>query len=178
MPAGVGEWGELLATKGGSIAWLGRPGLIHAGVQLLAVLAGGLLLLSALVALARRRSVLRAEHRCGAEDVLYRDPAAVYIGRESRGDRQLRGSGVFVLTRREVFFTMWLPRRELAIPLERIRGVDTPCRFLGRSIGRRLLRIRFRDSSGEPDAAAWSVRGLEDCCGALRPLLQGQGEGR
>jgi len=157
-----------VAASGSSISWFAQPGLIYAGLMLLAVLVGGLLAFSVIMRRARKRSLRAADSRCAGEDVIYRDPAAVYIGRESRGDRQLRGNGVFVLTREKVFFTLWLPRREVAIPLERIRGVDTPRQFLGRSVGRRLLRIRYVDAEGHPDTAAWFVRGLEDCCRFLR----------
>ncbi|HYW91152.1 MAG TPA: hypothetical protein VFA95_01590 [Gammaproteobacteria bacterium] len=157
-----------MGAGGSSIGWFVQPGLIYAGLMLLAVLVGGLLAFSLVMRRARRRSLRAADSRCAGEEVVYRDPAAVYIGCESRGDRQLRGNGVFVLTREKVFFTLWLPRREVAIPLERIRGIDTPRQFLGRSVGRRLLQIRYVDAEGQADAAAWFVRGLEDCCGFLR----------
>jgi hypothetical protein len=88
------------------------------------------------------------------------DESANSFGLESRGVAQIRGNGCLALTADEVIFVMWLPRRELRIPRERISLVERAGSHLGKTVGRPLLRVRFADEIGRDDSVAWLVRDL------------------
>lgn len=94
------------------------------------------------------------------ERIVLRDGSANLFGVRSRGMGQVRGNGVLSLTDRRLHFLMWLPRRELSIPIRAISAVDTPQSFLGKTMFRPLLQIDFENEAGELDAAAWLVRDL------------------
>jgi hypothetical protein len=88
------------------------------------------------------------------------DDSANSFGVESRGAAQIRGNGCLGLTADEVLFVMWLPRRELRIPRERISVVERARSHLGKTVGRPLLRVRFADEVGRDDSVAWLVGDL------------------
>jgi hypothetical protein len=90
------------------------------------------------------------------------------LGLESRGPAQVRGTGRLVLTGDELRFRMWAPDRETRIPLAAVSDVGTEKSWLGKWVGRRLLRVRWRDANGTEDAMAWEVRDLEGWLAALR----------
>ena len=89
------------------------------------------------------------------------------LGLESRGKGQVRGNGWLVLTEDELRFRQWVPNRETRIPRDAITEVDTPRSWLGKSVGRKLLVVRWRTPEGGEDAMAWNVRDLEAWLGAL-----------
>lgn len=83
------------------------------------------------------------------------------FGIQSRGMKQVRGNGILLLTASQIYFRMLLPRRELLVPLSSITSVETPKSFLGKTKGRKLLKIDFRNNVGSIDSAAWLVPDLE-----------------
>ena len=88
------------------------------------------------------------------------DESANCFGVESAGVWQVRGNGCLAATDDEILFIMWLPRRELRISREWITAVERTRSHLGKTIGRELLRVRFTNRSGDPDAVAWHVKDL------------------
>lgn len=85
------------------------------------------------------------------------DTAANFFGLGSRGARQLRGSGVLVLTPGELWFGAHVMRKELCIPMSDIREVGLVGAHLRKKIlGRPLLHLRFAGEGGE-DTVAWLV---------------------
>jgi len=96
---------------------------------------------------------------------------ANFFGQESRGKSQVRGNGTLVLTETELYFEQLLPRREFHIPISRMQAVDTPRSHLGKSVGRRLLRVVFRNDSGDLDSIAWYVRDVDNLVRALESAL-------
>lgn len=97
-------------------------------------------------------------------------PNAVFFGQESKGLGQVRGNGTLAITEREVYFRKWLPATEYTIPLSSIQAVETPTSFLGKSYGRPLLKLVYRDENGQPDSIAWYVPQLEAVTKALRGI--------
>ena len=85
-----------------------------------------------------------------------------FFGQKSRGLRQIRGNGTLILTRSELYFEMWKPKRTLTIPVKNITKIETPKRFLSKSIFRPLLKVTFNGENGQEDSAAWYVRELEE----------------
>jgi len=96
--------------------------------------------------------------RFEGKNVLLLSEGANFFGQESLRYKQIRGNGVLVLTSEELFFGMWLPKREYLIPLENIHSFDTPKSFLGKSRFQPLLKVTFTNDKGQTDSCAWLVR--------------------
>lgn len=95
----------------------------------------------------------------GGDDVLLLDDRANCFGVESRGATQLRGNGCLALTADEIVFVMWVPRREVRMARHSITSIEAVKRWLGKTVGRPLLCIRYVGAEG-PDAVAFLVRDL------------------
>ena len=117
---------------------------------------------------ARRARRLRAEMDAEVGDA-ERKENAQGLGLESRGKGQVRGNGWLVLTADELRFRQWVPDRETRIPRAAITAVETPRSWLGKSVGRKLLVVRWQTSEGGEDAMAWNVRDLDGWLAALGP---------
>jgi len=86
---------------------------------------------------------------------------ANFFGQESRGVTQMRGNGTLVLTDSELYFELLLPRREFHIPLASIQAIETATSHLGKTIGRPLLKVVFRNEAGQTDSIVWYVSDVE-----------------
>ena len=95
-------------------------------------------------------------------------PMANLFGIQSRGMKQIRGNGILLLTASQIYFRMLLPRRELLVPLSSITAVETPKSFLGKTKGRKLLKVDFRNDTGGTDSAAWLVPDPDKWVEAIR----------
>lgn len=95
------------------------------------------------------------------------DDAANFFGLTSVGAIQARGNGCLVLTDDELAFAQWMPQRMIHVRLADILSVEETRSHLGKSVGRKLLLVRWRSESGE-DSAAWFVRDLEGWLASLR----------
>jgi hypothetical protein len=89
------------------------------------------------------------------------DRAASFFGQESRGVRQLRGNGTLILTDSDLIFEMWVPNKQLRIPLRSIQTIENPKSFLGKSRFTPLLKVVYVNEEGTTDAMAWQVRDLD-----------------
>lgn len=130
--------------------------IVAAGIGLLIVLV--LVLINRFVSSTGRAAVEEADRLLEGERIVLREAGAPLFGIRSLGPAQIRGNGVLTLTDRRLHFLMWLPRRELSIPRERIVNVEIPKSFMGKSIFRDLLQVNFINEDGEADAAAWAAR--------------------
>lgn len=108
----------------------------------------------------RRRAAAEVRTTLGAERIVAIDERANSFGLESAGTAQIRGNGCLAATADELLFVMWVPRRRLRIPRERITAVERATSHLGKTIGHPLLRVRFTDERAAPDAVAWFVNDL------------------
>lgn len=88
------------------------------------------------------------------------DESALSLGLESLGKLQARGNGCLALTGELVLFRQWLPRRDFRIPRDAIVAIEEPRAHLGKTYGRKLLRIRFTNEAGAPDSIALLVSDL------------------
>jgi len=129
--------------------------IVAASIGLLIVLI--MLLISRFVSSTGKAAVEEADRLLGDEHIILREAGAPLFGIRSLGAGQIRGNGVLTLTKQRLHFLMWLPRRELSIPRERIITVETPKSFMGRSVFRDLLQVNYMNEDGEPDAAAWAA---------------------
>ena len=104
----------------------------------------------------RARGRRQIDKRYPSSDVLLAETLAQSYGEQSRGVTQARGNGALALTKGELFFGMYLPERELSIPIASIRDVSIVRSHLGKTSGAKLLHVRFVKDGGE-DAVAWRV---------------------
>jgi hypothetical protein len=135
-------------------------------VSILAFVA--LLLFLIMLPVARRARRLKGEMEAELGDTAQRSENAQGLGLESRGKGQVRGNGWLVLTDDELRFRQWVPNRETRIPRSAITAVETDRWWLGKSVGRKLLVVRWRTPEGGEDAMAWNVRDLEGWLAALQ----------
>ena len=132
---------------------------------------GSLLLAAGLVFMLRKllqtaRAEVYAEY---PEHVrILTSPMANLFGVQSGGMKQIRGNGILLLTASQIYFRMLLPRRELLVPLRSVTSVETPKSFLGKTKGRKLLKVDFRNDTGGTDSVAWLVSDLEKWVETIR----------
>ena len=115
-----------------------------------------------LIPVSRRAKRLRAELESELGSAIERIENARGLGLESRGAGQTRGNGWLVLTPGELRFRQWLPDRETRIPRSDVSAVETPKSWLGKSVGTKLLCVRWPG-----DAMAFEVRDLDAWLAAL-----------
>lgn len=138
----------------------------------------GLVLLWIIVfAVAKKFQAKRAKEvldKSKGKDVLGVSSSANFFGQESLGVTQLRGNGVLVLTNEELYFEMWLPKREFHIPISSIVDIETPKSHLGKTKFRPLLKVVFKNEKGEIDSVAWLLRNVPHWKEGLKKLSQGR----
>jgi len=126
-----------------------------------------LLLALALIPVARRARQVKAGIEEEVGDTATRKANARGLGLESRGKGQVRGNGWLVLSPGELRFAQWVPQRETRIPLDAMTVVETRRVWLGKTVGSKLLCVRWRTPEGGEDAMAWEVRDLDGWLAAL-----------
>ena len=111
--------------------------------------------------------MLKKTLRKQAEEVLNRfqdrkiyaySSGANCFGLESLGQKQFRGNGILVLTEKELFFEMLLPKKEFNIPIRNIVKIETPKSHLHKTKFKPLLKVIFKNDKGELDSVAWLIK--------------------
>ena len=108
----------------------------------------------------------RAKKRYAGAVPLREDDANSF-GVESAGPWQVRGNGSLALTDDELLFAQWVPSRLLRIPRESILEVTTARAHLGKTTGRKLLKVTWTNEVGERDSIALWVKDLDGWLVAL-----------
>lgn len=134
-------------------------GVVALVLGILAVVA----LVLAVVMVLSSRKAARMEHEIRQElgDEVRRVETVRGLGLRSAGRGQVRGTGMLVLTADELRFRQWVPNRETRIPLAAVTDVGRERWWLGKSVGRQLLRVTWLGDGGAEDAMAWQVRDLD-----------------
>lgn len=117
----------------------------------------------------RARGRAEIDKRFPPANVLLAETMAQSYGQQSRGAAQARGNGALALTQSEIFFLLYVPERELRIPLANITAVTHPRGHLGKTGGVKLLHLAFTTPEGE-DAIAWRVPDPEAWAAKLATL--------
>ena len=86
--------------------------------------------------------------------------SANFFGQESLGYKQFRGNGVLVLTEKELYFELCMPKKEIHILNSDIIDVESPKTHLGKTKFMPLLKIIFKNKKGQDDSVAWVVDNL------------------
>ena len=120
-----------------------------------------------MIPVARRARRVKAEMESEAGDAELSENAQG-LGLQSRGKGQVRGNGWLVLTADELRFRQLVPDRETRVPRAAITAVESERWWLGKSVGRKLLIVRWRTPEGGDDAMAWNVRDLDAWLSALQ----------
>jgi len=94
------------------------------------------------------------------KDIIISLNSANFFGQQSLKSLQIRGNGVLILTPEELYFEMWHPQKVLEIPISSIVKVENTRSFLHKTVFSKLLKVIFRNETGEEDAAAWWVNSL------------------
>ncbi len=97
---------------------------------------------------------------------------ANFFGQESLGHTQVRGNGVLVVTEDEIYFEMWVPKREFRILVSSIQSIETPRSHLGKTKGHPLLKVIFQNEKGERDSMAWLVKDVYSCKERLEKIIK------
>ena len=83
------------------------------------------------------------------------DSSVNCFGLESLGPMQLRGNGLLALASDELVFLMFVPRRVVSMPLDRIVVVDECDSWLGKTVFQPLLRVAWQEGAGQERVAFW-----------------------
>jgi hypothetical protein len=126
-------------------------------VLILAIVLGTLRIV---VGRVRKSSAEKIATRFGSEEVVRSDPMANFFGLESKGTTQIRGNGALVLTPTVLWFSRVGSSEPLEIPVTAIREVDLVSSHLGKTVGRKLLHVRFETPQGS-DGVAWWTKDVE-----------------
>ena len=113
-------------------------------------------------------SLKRIESRFPEPSVILRtEPTANFFGLQSRSRSQVRGNGVLVLSAEELWFSRFVPRLDITIPLNQIQEVCLVNSHLGKlAFGSQLLYVEFQTPEGI-DAVAWLVAKPEEWQSAI-----------
>ena len=106
----------------------------------------------------RRKSILENMKN---EKIILGPVPANNFGQESKGKRQVRGLGLLFLTDKELYFGMYVPKKDFHILIDHIQGISTPKWHLGKTRSKPLLKLTFTNNEGELDSLAWQVKDLD-----------------
>jgi len=99
--------------------------------------------------------------RYSGQNIILKEESANFFGKESLKSKQVRGNGILILTENEIYFSMFMPRKEIIVSIDSIHSIDTPISFLGKTKFKPLLKINFEARQEVQDSAAWLVRDVE-----------------
>ncbi len=103
---------------------------------------------------------------------MLREDDANTFGVESLTKWQVRGNGTLALTAEELLFAQWVPNRLLRIPRAAITEVTTTRSWLGKTIFRQLLLVRWTADAGADAIALW-VKDLDGWIAVLSAPREG-----
>lgn len=92
-----------------------------------------------------------------AEEIVLSDDLANCFGKKSRGALQMRGNGGLVLTEELLHFIPLAGTPRVKVALEDVTEVKLVGSFLGKTVGRKLLAVSWKDGEGD-DTAAFVVK--------------------
>ncbi len=105
------------------------------------------------------------------KEIIMRSSFANFFGQESKGVKQVRGNGLIVLTKDELYFEMYAPKRQFNVPLKSISKIETVKWHLKKTKSRPLLKVIYKNELGENDSLAWLVRDLDSWLNVLNQTI-------
>ena len=104
--------------------------------------------------------------------IIHSDSFVNYFGRESQGMKQIRGNGILILTEKELYFELYLPKKIITIPINQISKIETPRSHLGKSKLKKLLKIIYTNQNQEKDSIAWLVKQLPSWIQNIQNIIE------
>jgi len=104
--------------------------------------------------------------------IIFGPSSANSFGQESLGLGQVRGNGLLILTEEELFFGMYLPRKDFLIPTNLITKIDIVKSHLKKAKSRNLLKVHFTNINGNQDSIAWLVIDLDSWINTLKSICR------
>lgn len=96
----------------------------------------------------------RIAARYQPDEIVMKDLTANSFGLESAGVWQARGNGGLILTEKALHFFMFLPSKEVRVPLDAITELTLTKKHLGKATIYNLLKVHF-SVDGKMDSIAW-----------------------
>ncbi|MBD3229097.1 MAG: hypothetical protein GF329_12990 [Candidatus Lokiarchaeota archaeon] len=118
------------------------------------------------------KKIRRILEKFNEGDIILVSKWANFFGQKSKGSKQVRGNGVLVLTKEELFFQMFLPKRILKVSINDIIDVKKESHHLRKTKYIDLLKVEFIIENGEEDSVAWWVKKLEDWITKIDVLIK------
>lgn len=106
----------------------------------------------------------------GTAEILMTDLKANSFGLKSVGVWQVRGNGGLVLTAECLHFFMFLPKRDLRVPLDAITEITFTKSHLGKATMFDLLKVRF-SVEDRSDSIAWYLTDPKEWKNRIEELM-------
>ena len=127
-------------------------------ILIFSLLAGFVLWLAIMnLAFKRVRAVAK---KFQGQAILERDPKANFFGLQSGAIFQFKGKGLLLLTKTELYFESWFPRKVVQIPVSAIVMVEIS--NLEKTKSQPGLKVVFFNKNGKIDSALWQVTNLSN----------------
>ena len=97
---------------------------------------------------------------------------ANFSGLTSDPGVRLRGNGILVITRDELYFTQWVTNREFHVPTRALQSVELVSNFMGRWTFTPILKVNFTSEGGQAAAIGWQVRDAEGVKQQIETLIK------
>lgn len=136
-----------------SAGWIA---LLVFGILVLVVLL--LAIFSTLLKNAQRKHSEEVLNLLGRENIVSIASNANLFGQKSKGLSQIRGNGIWVLTKNRIFFRLMAPKRTIEIPYSTINKTEIVRSFMKKMVaGAKVLVVYYIDETGNEDACGWYV---------------------
>ena len=121
--------------------------------------AAGVILLFSIIRLSlyltKRKLAVRIREKFHESDIVLMSLNANFFGRKSQGVSPVRVNGALVLTAKELWFSLAVPRKNISIPLKDIQYVRTEKSFLYKTVLHPLLVVRYKTKEFYDEAGWW-----------------------
>ena len=107
------------------------------------------------------------QKRFAGKKIKIMDKSALYVAKQSDGHSHFQGNGYLVLTEDELYFERRVVKKLIIIPIGSIVKAERTKRLAGKSVLKMMLKVVFLTQTGEQDAIAWKVKGLEKWIGTF-----------
>ncbi|MCY3410753.1 MAG: hypothetical protein INQ03_03860 [Candidatus Heimdallarchaeota archaeon] len=107
--------------------------------------------------------LFKKRSRAILEQFMGRELLAIHNGANFYGlqsKKSVRGNGILILMKDELYFGMWWPKRSYSIPISNILTVSKTRVFRGKTMFRDLLKIEFRNDE-DPDTIVFLVKDID-----------------
>ena len=146
--------------------FLNNPKTLFLCFLFVALLTGGIVVYTRMAKIRKECRETLAE-RYSKEETLCHDNGAHLLGVENIGGKEIKGSGVLLLTEKELYFLLPLPKKEITIPIKSIKRCLRATNFKGKKLQKPFLHIEYKGDSGLSGIAVY-VKDIEKFESSIR----------